>query len=142
MIVTQFKAEHLRKIIEQDATARLGEFIRPDHIEALERSQYSFTGMTGAGRVIGCAGVVEHWPGRGEAWAALDRDCGRQMIAITKTAKRFFEVCPIRRIEIIVGASFDAGHRWAKMLGFEIQSREMAAYLPTGEAAVMYARVR
>lgn len=141
MIIVPFKAEHMKQIVEQDATACLSAHLTFAHILAMEQSPWSFTGVAD-GKVVGCAGVVEHWPGRGEAWAALDQGCGRHMTAITRAVRRFFDACPMPRVEIIVGASFDAGHRWAKMLGFERQSCEMAGYLPTGEAAVMYARVR
>jgi hypothetical protein len=142
MIVVPFEAQHMRQMAEQDATASLSAHIRPDHMDALARSPWSFTGIVD-GRVIGCAGVISFWPGRGEAWAALDRSCGRHMVTITKTARRFFEACPLNRIECIVAAGFQEGHRWAQMLGFVLQTPlPMEKYLPTGEAAFMYARVR
>lgn len=141
MIIVPFEAQHLRQMTEQDATARLSAHLRVDHMEALERSEHSFTGLAN-GRVIGCAGVVRYWPGRGEAWAALDRDAGRHLTAITKAARRFFEVCPYDRVECVVADGFPEGHRWAQLLGFALQTPlPQEKYLPTGEAAFLYARV-
>ena len=140
MKIVPYRAEHMKQLTEQEATASLSAYLRPEHYEALERSEYAFTGIAND-RVIGCAGVVTHWPGRGEAWAALYQACGRHMPAIHMAARRFFTVCPLRRVEAIVGTSFTAGHRRARMLGFEVEAPLLRAYLPTGEDAVMYARV-
>jgi hypothetical protein len=43
-------------------------------------------------------------------------------------------------VELTVLKHFAAGHRWAKMLGFEIEAPLMRGYNPDGTDSVGYAR--
>lgn len=138
--VVKFTPEHLDRLDEQEATAYLRPYLRPEHVQALAAGQ-SYTALAGE-RVVACAGVVEHWPGRGEAWAYLDRDCRRHFLAITNAVRRFLDVCPLRRVEAVVDVEFPAGHRWVRALGFALEAPRMAAYRPDGGDCALYARVR
>lgn len=108
---------------------------------SLEFAPYAFTGLIDD-RVIFCAGVSEYWPGRGEGWALLTEESRHHMLVITRMIKRFLEICPTRRIEASVEVNFKEGHRWAKMLGFELEASRLRAYLPDGQDCSLYARVR
>ena len=44
------------------------------------------------------------------------------------------------RVEFTVRADFEKGHRWAKMLGFTVESPLLRAYGPLGEDHVGYVR--
>lgn len=139
--VVRFKAEHLSQLMEQEATQYLRAYLTPAHIAALEQSPHSMTGLAD-GRVVICGGVVEYWPNRGEAWAIIDQNCKEHFTAIHNAVKRFFEVCPLRRIEAAVDIGFEAGHRWMRLLGFELEAPVLRAYRPEGGDCSLYARVK
>lgn len=139
--VVRFKAEHLEAIVDQPAQAYLRPFLTSEHIKALEQSEHSFTGISGERPII-CAGVVSYWPGRGHAWAYLDANCKREFIGVHNVVKSFLEDSSIKRIEATVDCAFEAGHRWMRLLGFELEATRMKAYTPNGVDYSLYARVR
>jgi len=61
-------------------------------------------------------------------------------VPITRAARRFYEVCPLRRIEAEVACEHEQGRRWVEMLGFEREGR-MRSYW-AGKDFDLYARVR
>jgi len=140
MQVVDFKAEHLAQIALQEAQQYLLAHIDPDMGEHLEGFQ-SFTGIAD-GKVVACAGVLPYWEDRGLAWAYLAEDAGRHMVAIHKAVARYLEVAPFKRIEAAVDVNFEAGHRWIKRLGFELEAPVMKAFRPDGGSASLYARVK
>lgn len=115
------------------------EFTEPDSMAAPFGD--AWTAMVD-GRPIGSAGVVEAWTGRAYAWALLAEDAGPHMLAITRAIRCFLARSPYRRIEMAVSAGFDAGQRWAELLGFTLETpTAMRAYLPNGGDAWLYARI-
>lgn len=136
-----FQTEHWQNLDEQEATAYCRDLVTPDQVRNLETQPYSYS-IQKNGRVLACAGVIEYWPGRAEAWAMMGNSSRKDFLAIHNAAKRFFEVCPIRRIEAIVELGFEEGHRWAKALGFELEAPCMSKYSVDGRDYAMYARVR
>lgn len=139
--IVPFKAEHMKALEERRAAAAISEYLRADHLAALEASDHAFTAFEGD-RIVGCAGVVRYWKGRGEAWAMVDRRCSvGEFVQMRNAIRRFLEVSPYRRIEAIVGAAFAAGQRWAASLGFEVEAPRLRSYLPDGSDAVMFVRL-
>jgi hypothetical protein len=95
------------------------------------------------GTVLALAGVAHMWAGRGGAWTLLSQDAGRRMIALTRGVQRYLDGLEYRRLEMYVDAQFAAGRRWAEMLGFVNETPEgMPGFLPNGNTAFMYGRVR
>lgn len=137
--VVSFEATHLYRMNVQGAQAPLRSQVSPMQARAVE-GPMSFTALADD-RPVCCAGVVEYWPGRGEAWAFLADDCGREMRAVTAAVRRFLDVCPIRRVEAAVDVDFEPGHRWCRLLGFALEAPRMRAYLPNGGDCALYARV-
>lgn len=140
--VEPFRARDATELSEQEATAYLRPFISEEVMKALEGSPYAYTLRGADGRVVACAGVYEYWKGRGEAWALMDKNCKSEFFAVHNAVKRFLEICPVRRIEAVVDAGFEAGHRWVKALGFELEAPRLRGYRPTGGDCALYARVR
>lgn len=140
MQVVDFKAEHLEQIALQEAQQYLLSHVEPDMGAHLEGHQ-SFTGIAD-GKVVACAGVLPYWEDRGLAWAYLSEDAGAHFVAIHKAVKRYLDVAPFKRIEAAVDVNFEAGHRWIKQLGFELEAPVMKAFRPDGGDASLYARVR
>ncbi len=134
-----FQASHLDELAEQPATAYLRPYIDRSQLAALEGT-LAFTGFWN-GRLVGCAGIFEHWQGRGEAWAFLARDCKPAFPAIHRAAQRLLEVCPFRRVEAAVACDFPAAIRWVRLLGFRRETIRLKGYGPEGRDYVIYARL-
>jgi RimJ/RimL family protein N-acetyltransferase len=139
--VKPFKKADLKQIKEQKATSKVSAQAEEVHYDALEKMPYAFSIFI-QGKVVACAGVIQQWPGRGIAWAIVDELCKREFLALHNVVKRFLDVCPIRRIEATVDVGFEQGHRWVKLLGFQLEAPMMKHYGPDGSHAALYARVR
>ncbi len=88
---------------------------------------------------VACGGFVKIWPGRWQGWALLNTLTPKHMLVITRHAKRILDLA-IGRIEISVDKEFAPGHRWAELLGFEVETPLMRAYGPDGKDHVGYVR--
>lgn len=139
MIVEPFKPEHLMRLDEQEMTAWLKTYVRPEHAEILAASP-SYTGRVGD-QIIACAGVLQYWPGRGEAWAFLAKDSGKHFVAIHRAVRSFFSSFDMARIEAAVDKQFIQGQRWVELLGFDMEVACARKYFPNGRDAVLYAKV-
>lgn len=107
-------------------------------LRELER-QNSWTGVVD-GQPIICAGTIQQWGSRHIAWAYLSLDTGPHMRWITRQVLR--NLAGVKgRIESTVRMDFEAGHRWAKLLGFHVETPCMKAYGPHGEDFVGYVRI-
>lgn len=133
---------HLRALALQPAQAWFSDMLRDDsYAESLAESKWAYTLMLD-GRIIGCLGVLEIWPGRGMAWALLADEIGAAMIAVHRIVHRFlWSECPLTRVEAYVDARFEAGHRWVHRLGFEREGL-MRQFGQHGGDMVMWSRIR
>jgi len=139
--IVRFQPEHMSQVDEQQATVGLSEYLTPEHVQILAQSQIAYTALSGD-RVVACAGIVDHWPGRGEVWAQLARDLGRDFLAVHNACKRVLSLGTHPRLEAVVAEGFEAGHRWIQLLGFSRETPEpMKNYWPDGGSAVLYSRV-
>lgn len=139
MIVAPFAFEDLALIALQPMQANLAGWVSEADGRALEQSE-SYTAWIGV-QPIGCAGILPHWPGRAVAWAYLSAIPPHQFILFHRAVLRFLGNCGVRRLETTVDCRFSAGHRWARMLGFECEAERMRAYGVDGGDHAMYARV-
>ncbi|MEZ5665875.1 MAG: hypothetical protein R3F55_00235 [Alphaproteobacteria bacterium] len=141
MVVVPMTAGHLTRLRLQPAQAVLAPLVaEPGYGAMLAEAGPAFAGLCGD-RVVGCAGVVRLTAQRGHAWALLACDAGHSLTAIHRAVVGFLAHQRMRRIETAVDAEFAAGHRWARMLGFECEGL-MRAYGPDGRDAHLYARTR
>lgn len=116
------QVEHLERLALQPAQ-RL-EFDprqRAGYQEALESSA-ALAAFAGP-RCMGCAGILDG-PEGAQVWALLSKDAGPYMIPITRKVRAVIALHPAARFTATVAREFDAGHRWAGVLGF---TRECAA---------------
>lgn len=138
MILIPFEPGHLRAMSPQ--AAQLGDVHaqQPD-VDLGD----AWTGVSEGGVLLGCAGLVQMWPGRSHAWALLSVDAAAHMLAITREIRSRLAATPSRRIEMTADAEFPEAQRWAVMLGFTLETpTPMRAYLPGGRDAYLYARVK
>ena len=141
MDVVAFKAEHLRQIDLQESQQYLTPYMTDEQAKAIEESGWAWTAIDEHGP-IGCAGIIHMWQGRGLVWAYIaSRATGSKFLAVHKAVQRFLDACYIKRLEMTVDPGFEQGHRWAELLGFEMEAAYMAAYRPDGGSCSLYARV-
>jgi len=91
------------------------------------------------GDPIACGGTIQQWPGRHHAWSLMNELTGPHMGFLTKAAKQRLSFAE-GRIELTVRADFAQGHRWAKLLGFQVETPVLVGYGPQGENHVGYVR--
>lgn len=137
MIVLEFLPEHVAQMRAQPAQAR------EVNAESLAAPfGQAWTAMLD-GHPIACAGVVEVWRGRAYAWALLSDEAGPHMLRLTREIRSRLERLPFRRVEMAVDAGFPEAARWARVLGFWLETpNPMRGYLPNGRDAWLYARLK
>lgn len=138
-MIEPFRASDLDELILQPAQRAWQGSITPEETAHLEAVGHAWT--LRKGRVIGCGGVLDRGGGRGEAWALVAQDAGRDMLCATRAVRRYFETAPFRRIEAVAAEHFLPGQRWLAMLGFTNEGR-MTGYCEDGSAAIRWALVR
>ena len=114
--------------------------ITEDLLASVEDSGTAFTAMED-GEVFGIAGITEQWGGTGVAWAWLPKKWKRHARKITEEIIRNLDASKWPRIELAVRVDFPAGHSWAKMLGFTMETPFAQKYGPDGKDYSIYVRV-
>lgn len=141
MILVPFKPEHLQMLVLQDAQAWMQPMLEdPGYGAALVDAGPCWT-LTDGQSVAMCVGLVRMWENRGQAWALMSAHAGRHMVQAMRMMRGLMDLLPERRIEAVVDADFEQGHRMIRMLGF-LKEGVMRAYLPDGRDVAIYARVR
>lgn len=93
-------------------------------------------------QVLGIGGAFDKGGGRAECWTWLCAGVGRRMLGIHRTAARFLDAVPFRRLEAYVHEKNWQAIRWACALHFHLECQRLASWFPDGSAAMLFARVR
>lgn len=135
--VVPFRAWHMGWV--QDAGAAVGGEggLTAEVLLSLER-QNSWTAVVD-GEPIACGGTMLQWPGRHIAWAYLNMSTGPHMRFVTRAVQEGLATV-YGRIELTVRSDFEKGHRWARLLGFEVEAPVLKAFGPLGEDHVGYVK--
>lgn len=142
MNVVPFKAHHLKSLSLQEQQQYLAQYMTDEQMVAIENGGWGWSGVYPDGFVVGCAGVIPLWQGRGMAWAYLsEAACKMEFLKVHRAVMNFLDSCYLHRIEMTVDCDFEQGHRWARMLGFEMEAERMKGYRPDGGDCALYARV-
>lgn len=124
----------------QPAQAHLRDEIKDTDFKSLENN-HSYTLLKDGNPVL-CGGVTELWKERGLLWSFIGSDMSiNEFVEAHYLVKYYLTLLEYRRLEMYVDVDFKAGHRWAKLLGFELEAERMKAFHPNGSASSMYARV-
>jgi len=140
LVVVPFCATHLKPLHLQAAQANIRRFLNRNVGASLETAGPAFTALSG-GEVIACAGVMEVWSGRLQAWALLSACGPRLFLQVHRAVARFLDAQKAQRIETAVDCDFAEGHRWVRLLGFRMEAPRMRLFGPDGRDAALYARV-
>lgn len=144
--VLPFRPEHLERMSFQPQQEWLSDYIKenPEHAEDMAVDHKSFS-VEYEGDILFVGGCVELHKGVGEIWAVLSEDAiRRQGLFITKGAKDFLDMLQLEegyhRLFATVDTGFVAGHRWARILGFHLESI-LEKYRPNKRDAALYVRL-
>jgi hypothetical protein len=132
-MIVPFAPEHLKRIKPQEAQAH--------ELEEVVRHSVVALSEVDGDRVFASGGVVLIDQFRALVWGSIGADAGSHMVAITRAAKHMLDSIPVNRLEMTVLVSFEAGHRWAKMLGFECEAPILKKFAH-GRDYSLYAKVR
>lgn len=140
MIVRQFIPPDLMMMaLQPQQRAIRAEVATPRYAAELAAHGESFT-VTDGPDIIAVIGLIRQWDGCERAYALLSDKAGPSMLSITRQVRAYLEKCTVRRVEAAVQRNFEAGHRWARLLGFQPEGW-MRKYW-NDEDAMLYARVR
>lgn len=139
---TPFHASHLRYLTPQP-TQRHDHAIllSSDYAQEME-NHFALSAWDGV-KCVGAAGCIPIYSHRAVAWAVLASEASMHMLAITRKVRSAIKMLPYRRIEIAVQVDFDAGHRFAKLIGMKLETPEpLKAHGATGKDEMLYAVVK
>lgn len=137
--VTPYRPEHLFLLRPQPAQRSALTSITPKHAESL--AEHPSETVLHGDEVLLCGGVIPIWAGRAMVWAYVSADAGPHMLPVTRATQRFLSDYAVPRMELYVEEEFENGHRWAHMLGFQIESPLALRFFPDGSAASIYVRL-
>lgn len=115
-------------------------FMQPGFRYMVE-DHFAISAWAGA-ECVCAAGIVEIYRHRAVAWALMSENAGPYLRKITRKVQSALALHPAKRIEMLVNYEFDAGHRWAKMLGFEVEAPRMRCSGVYGNDETMYVRIK
>lgn len=139
--VRRFEPHHFDMLSKFREDIDMERYVNEGHLKALADSKYAYSIFVDD-RLIACAGVVEYWHNRGEAWAIVGREASPHMRRLSGIVTRFLDTLPIKRVEACVDVGFVAGHRWIRLLGFKMEAPLLKSFRPSGKDASLYARIK
>lgn len=140
MIVVPFKAEHFYAVEVQPSQDYVRSRVSEAHVKSLE-STNAFTCVDGD-KVIACYGWYELYAHRALLWAYIAKDAGPYLTGLTRIGKAMIAGLTYRRIEMEVDCEFEAGHRWARMLGLHMEAERLHGFRMDGGDSAIYARIQ
>lgn len=143
LTLEKLRAWHVSEVIERDPTSQyLLAYFSDETLKALENDPNCYTIMLDGKKPLIVGGVSIFYIGRGEAWTIMDQQCKPYFLPMHKIVKRYLDSHPLRRIEATCPVEFTQGHRWLKLLGFELEAPRCRAFSLQGNDHALYARVR
>jgi hypothetical protein len=145
--IINYKPSHLHDLM--DGPLNDG---APEHIgymrayaEELQQPGWSFT-LIENGHIICCSGIVDMWPGVGEAWflaSSKIHEYPRPFIRFAKTdvIQKVVDENDLWRVQAVCKADWPAAIKFARFLGFESEG-VMRKYGPEGADYLRMAWVR
>lgn len=125
MIVRESTLADFYSIDLQESQKHLSRFF-PQAIEDVLVRCNSLTILNDNGACMALAGVTEKDKETAVVWVLLAGWAGRHMFGLTKLLKKLMAANTegYRQIETVVYSDFKAGHRWARLFGFELLQKE------------------
>jgi len=142
--IVPFKPEHMTSIEKADIDAEILAFLGSLDKRA---EQYAAEGpattMLMDGVVLAVGGVIQFWPGVGEAWMMVAPEGRKKGLSLYKYMDQFLQKCfreySFHRIQASVLVGHQEAHKCIMRLGF-IPEGMMIHYGPNKENYVRYVR--
>lgn len=137
MMLRPFHPCDLRRIELQRAQHNFYTNAPPDYGDRVLRGGAAHT-VTHRGQLIACVGVLDTGDRHmGHVWLFLSKHASNHMVALTRMARRYFDVTAKRLLTATCEGQFEAGHRWLRLLGFEYVC-DLPGYGLDGSDHVLY----
>ncbi|HMX98857.1 MAG TPA: hypothetical protein PK473_03035 [Nitrosomonas sp.] len=140
VIAVPMEVVDMKYLQEQGALHGVSDYLTDDKLEQLKKTE-CYTFLNSEQKIIACAGIIEYWPGRVEAWMFFHPNCKKDFLGIYKVVKKFLKTRRFRRVEATVNKAFVNGHRWVKAFGFQLEAETLRKYGLFGEDSSLYALV-
>ena len=139
--IIPFEPHHAARMIEQPLNSQLRNWISSGYAQELKANTEAFTGLV-SGEVMVCGGIAKMWPGRGYLWSVLSENIRVHSISVYRGIRRWLNTRDYRRIEMDVPCHMEIAHRRAVWMGFEIEIQRARKYMPNGDDASIYVRIK
>ncbi len=140
MKIIKFKAHHLDNFEYQKSQ----EYVAATW-DAETRSYVEMTGDAWSvihdGIIIFCGGFIDMGFGRALAWSLVSKHAAKHLYFITKNTLAKFEKSGFKRLEMIIDSDFEHGHRWARMLGFNLETPDGMPHYYLDKKTFLYGRI-
>lgn len=137
-----FKAGHLKFLKPQAAQRKDHSSLVHSGGAAMLEGHIALSAWDGV-VCIGVAGLIPVWPHRAVAWLILSDRSSECMLPLARKVRRVLKAAPYRRVELTVAEGFDAGHRFARVIGAVRETPEpMRFYGAGGGNEYMYAVIK
>lgn len=135
--------KHLRTLELQDSQTSFSELIsNPEEYVRMVCQQGQAFAVVADGETMVIAGLIEMWEGRSLMWSLMSKNAGKHMRYILKATERMITTFGARRVESTVDCDFKQGHRFMRLLGFQMEAERMKSYEPDGRDCALYARIQ
>ena len=137
MRIIDYQQDHLHDLMDgplnDGAVKNIG--YMKDWAETLQQPGWSFT-LIEHGHIICCAGIVDMWPGVGEAWVIASNkihEYPRKFIRFAKTdvMQRVIDENGLWRVQAVCKSDWPVALKFARFMGFEVEG-VMRKYGPEG----------
>lgn len=98
----------------------------------------SWTGVLD-GVIVGCGGIVIHWPGFGEAWVVMPEGIGAKHIDPQLAKAKLYKMIEdndLKRTEISPRCDWPPGLSYARYLGFKVEGKRRK-YMPDADGTLV-----
>ena len=133
--------EHIRLIKVQPMQREGFEYMIGNGFENRVLGTLAFSGWLGT-TCVAAGGVFPQWGRHGIAWMLASEAIGPELLRLTRFGRALYQASPYDRITCDVLCDFTDGHRWAKLLGFELECERMVKYDPMGRDCALYRWLR
>ena len=136
-----FEAWHLGSIKLQESQEWVRGFFVGADLVSLE-GPHAMT-VYSDGAPVACGGAIGFGDGRACLWSFMGSNIGpREFVKVHAITKRLIDAMPFRRLEMYVDCDFENGHRWARLLGFDMECERMKSFQANGADSALYAMVK
>lgn len=141
----EFRPFHINHLVyltpQEEQKAARAAMLTTEYAELIGNS-FALSAWDGT-TCVGAAGCVPIFKHRAVAWALLSSEAAPHMLAISKKVRRVMAALEYKRIEISVHSTFEAGNRFARLIGMRLETPEpLKAHGANGEDEYMYAMVK